>query len=263
VPVEAPEACLRHGGILDAVPGSSTLNDQPTNFAFSRPRHPAAFLLFVLIVGGGMAFARGPIVLAGTAFVFAHLALRAEGRRPRAELPFLGIAVVVFLAHALLGRFEAEATRSAILLALRLLALVYLTRWSVRTFLPGAAQWLLALPIPARPRPLALAFESARISTAMLPLAAREAEQQTLALRARGIRPGGGLGGRARFTAAWLLPFLGTMLRLGDALADALHARGYVPATRRTTLAREPWTLADALLLLVAALLAGGLVRGV
>jgi energy-coupling factor transporter transmembrane protein EcfT len=263
VPIEAPQRPPPARRKLNAVPGSPTLNDPPTNLAVPRPRHPAAFLLFVLIVGAGIAFARGPFVLAATAVGFAFLTLRAEGRRPRDEAPFLGLAVVLFLAHAIFARFEPQATLGAVLLALRLLALVYLTRWSVRTFLPGAAQWLLGLPIPSRPRPLALVFESARISTAMLPLAAREAEAQTLALRARGIRPGGGLGGRARFTAAWLLPFLGTMLRLGDALADALHARGYVPAARRTTLARERWTVADELLLLVAVALAGGLIRGI
>ncbi|HET9950347.1 MAG TPA: hypothetical protein VFS09_01000 [Candidatus Eisenbacteria bacterium] len=228
-----------------------------------RPRHPAAYLTFALAAGAGISFARGPIVLAAVALLFAALALRAEGKRLRHEIPLLGLAAILFLAHALLARFEPGATRGALLLALRLLALVYLTRWSVRAFLPGAAQWLLALPIPSRPRPLLLAFESARIATAMLPLAAREAESQTSALRARGIAPGRGFGGRSRFTAAWLLPFLGTMLRLGDALADALHARGYVAGARRAGLPREPWIAADTLLILAGALLAGGLIRGI
>ena len=264
MPVEAPSARLRrHGGMLNAVPGSPTPNHSPPTEAFTRPRHPAAFLAFAFLLGGGIALARGPIALAATALAVAYLALKVEGKRPRNEAPFLGLALILFLAHAILARFEAGATRGAILLALRLLALVYLTRWSARSFLPGAAQWLLTLPIPSRPRPLVLAFESARMSTAMLPLAAREAEFQTLALRARGIRPGRGFGGRARFTAAWLLPFLGTMLRLGDALADALHARGYVPATRRTALPRERWAAADTILVLIGAVAAGVLIRGV
>jgi len=228
-----------------------------------RPRHPAAFLTFALAAGAGISFARGPIALAAAAIVFASLALRAEGKRPRHEAPLLALAAILFLAHALLARFEANATRAALLLAFRLLALVYLTRWSARSFLPAAAQWLLALPIPSRPRPLALAFESARFSTAMLPLAAREAESQTAALRARGIIPGRGFGGRSRFTAAWLLPFLGTMLRLGDALADALHARGYVPGARRAGLPRDSWIAADTGLILAGAVLAGVLIRGI
>ena len=97
----------------------------------------------------------------------------------------------------------------------------------------------------------------------MLPLAAREAESQTAALRARGIAPGRGFGGRSRFTAAWLLPFLGTMLRLGDALADALHARGYVAGARRTGLPSEAWIAADLGLVLAGILLAEVLIRGV
>jgi energy-coupling factor transporter transmembrane protein EcfT len=245
------------------VPGSPTLTDPIPRSAVTRPRHPAAFLVFALIAGAGIALARGPIVLAATAFLFAYLALRIEGRRPRLEAPFLGLALILFLAHALLGRFAPEATRAALLLAFRLLALVYLTRWAVRSFLPAAARWLLGLPIPSRPRALALTFESARIAASMLPLAAREAEAQTLALRARGIGPGHGFGGRARFLATWILPFLGTMLRLGDALADALHARGYVPATRRRSLPIGRWIAADSGLVLVGFCLAGVLVRGV
>jgi energy-coupling factor transporter transmembrane protein EcfT len=65
----------------------------------------------------------------------------------------------------------------------------------------------------------------------------REAEQHAVALRARGLSPGRGLAGRARYLAAWFLPFLGTMLRLSDAFSDALLARGYaLGATRRSGL---------------------------
>lgn len=245
------------------MPGSPSLNHPDTTRAIPRPRHPAAYLTFALAAGVGISFARGPIALAAAVALFATLALRAEGKRLRHEAPLLGLAVVIFLAHALLARFAPAGTRSALLLALRLLALVYLTRWSVRSFLPASAQWLLALPIPSRPRAVALAFESARFSTALLPLAAREAEAQTSALRARGITPGRGFGGRSRFTAAWLLPFLGTMLRLGDALADALQARGYVAGARRAGLPRDPWIAADVGLVLIGALLAGVLIRGV
>ena len=244
------------------MPGSPERNDPTIDIAPARPRHPAALLAFALAAGAGISFARAPILLALTALLFAALTLQAEGKRPRGELPFLALAVILFLAHALLARFQAGATVAAALLALRLLALVYLTRWAVKTFLPSAAQWLLEQPIPTRPRPLALAVESARLSTALLPLAAKEAEAQTLALRARGIRTGRGLAGRARFTAAWLLPFLGTMLRLGDGLADALLARGYTPGRRRVGLARAPWTFADAGVILLGVALAGVLYRG-
>ena len=245
------------------MPGSPERNEPTTHPASARPRHPAALLAFTLAAGVGISFARAPILLALTVIVFAALALRAEGKRPLAELPFLGLAMILFLAHALLARFQPEPTIDAALLALRLLALVYLTRWAVRTFLPGAAQWLLEQPIPARPRALALAVESARLSAALLPLAAKEAEAQTFALRARGIRPGRGFTGRARFTAAWLLPFLGTMLRVGDALADALHARGYTPGKRRVGLARAPWAWADAGVIVLGIAIAGALVRGI
>ena len=244
------------------MPGSPERNNPTTHPASARPRHPAALLAFALAAGVGISFARAPILLALTAVAFATLALRAEGKRPRAELPFLGLAAILFLAHAILARFEPHATLAAALLALRLLALVYLTRWAVKTFLPGAAQWLLEQPIPTRPRPLGLAIESARLSAALLPLAAREAEAQTLALRARGIRAGAGITGRARFTAAWLLPFLGTMLRVGDSLADALHARGYTPGKRRAGLARAPWAWADAGVILLGIAIAGVLFRG-
>jgi energy-coupling factor transporter transmembrane protein EcfT len=244
------------------VPGTPERNDPTHHPASVRPRHPAALLAFALAAGAGISFARAPILHAITALAFAALALKAEGKRPRHELPFLALAAVLFLAHAIFYRFEPRATIAAALLALRLLALVYLTRWAVKTFLPGAAQWLLEQPMPTRPRPLALAMESARLSTALLPLAVREAEAQTLALKARGIRSGRGLTGRARFTAAWLLPFLGSMLRVGDALADALHARGYTPGKRRVGLARASWTLADAGVIVLGIAIAGALYRG-
>ena len=86
----------------------------------------------------------------------------------------------------------------------------------------------MGLKPPARPRFLLLLAESARLAAGLLPLALREAEQHVTALRGRGIRPGRGLRGWTRYVLAWFLPFLGTMLRVGDAYADALTARGYV-----------------------------------
>jgi energy-coupling factor transporter transmembrane protein EcfT len=238
------------------------IDSQPER-ASIRPRHPAALLGFTLLVAAGISLARAPIALGMAVAVLAFMALRVERRRLRDELPLGGLAAVLFLAHALLARFEPAATMMAALRALRLLALVYLTRWASRAFLPAAARWLLSLPLPSRPRVLHMAAESARLSAAILPLAAREAESQTLALRARGIRSGGGVAGRARFVAAWLLPFLGTMLRVGDSLADALHARGYVAGAPRAAAVPLRWSIPDAFVMAGGLLAAGVLVRGI
>ncbi|HEY6100260.1 MAG TPA: hypothetical protein VIW03_12565 [Anaeromyxobacter sp.] len=226
------------------------------------PRHPAGLLAFAALMAAGISLARAPFALAAAAAALAAMSLRVEGKRWRGELPLLGLAAILFAAHAILARFDPAATRVAVLLALRLLALVYLTRWAARAFLPAAARWMLGLRLPSHPRALALGVESARLSAAILPLAAREAEAQTAALRARGIRPGRGVGGRARFTAAWLLPFLGTMLRVGDAYADALHARGYVPGARRQWAERPAWRAIDGAAVAAGALLAGILIYG-
>jgi energy-coupling factor transporter transmembrane protein EcfT len=248
---------------LDAVPGSPEPFDPPPPKATLRPRHPAALLTFTLLVSVGIALANAPLALTLLVVAFAALALRAEGKRPRGEVPFLALAAVLFLAHAALGRFHPAPTAGALLLALRLLGLVYVTRWAARSFLPGAAHWLLQWPLPPRPRALALAAESARFAAVLLPMAAREAEGQTTALRARGVRAARGWGGRARFAAAWLLPFLGSMLRVGDAMSDALQARGYRAGARRRGLETPAWGAVDVGLLLLGAALAGVLVRGV
>lgn len=245
------------------MPGSPERIDPTPQPATFRPRHPAALLTFTLLVATGIAFARAPVALAILVVAFAGLALRAEGKRPPGELPFLALASILFLAHALFAQFRPAPTVEALLLALRLLGLVYLTRWAARSFLPGAAHWLLQLPLPPRSRALALAAESARFAAVLLPVAVREAEAQTMALRARGVRTGAGLGGRARFTAAWLLPFLGSMLRVGDAMSDALQSRGYRPGTRRRGMARPAFRAADVGVLLLGSLVAGALIRGV
>ena len=245
------------------MPGAPSAIDSKTGRAPARPRHPVALLLFTLLAAAGITLAGAPIVLAATVVGFAALALRAEGRPVREEVPLAGLAGVLFLAHALLARFQPDAVGVAALLALRLLALIYLTRWAARSFLSGAARWMLGLPLPPRPRALRLAAESGRLAAAVLPLAAREAESQTLALRARGIWAAGGVAGRARFVAAWLLPFLGTMLRVGDALADALHARGYVAGAPRAAASPPRWAVRDAAVVIVGALVAGALIRGV
>jgi energy-coupling factor transporter transmembrane protein EcfT len=168
--------------------------------------------------------------------------LRVEGRSPRSELNLWVLAAVLFLAHSLLSGLPfGEAVRPAGLIALRLLALLYLLRWAARSFLGRAARWMLALPFPARPRLVAFPLESARHAVALAPLAMREADHQHAALRARGLSPGGGIRGRARYVAAWLLPFLGTMLRIGESYADALVARGYVPGSPRRSALRVSW----------------------
>jgi energy-coupling factor transporter transmembrane protein EcfT len=208
----------------------------------ARPLHPAALLLACALVGVGLALGRSALDLAVCSVLGAGFALRVEGRSLRSEVPLLTLALVVFLAHALLsGRPTPEAAKGAALIALRLLALLYLLRWAARAFLGSAARWLLALPIPTRPRALFLPVESARHALALTPIALREAEQQHQALRARGLRPGRGAAGRARYLAAWFLPFLGTMLRLGESYADALAARGYALGARRRSGLRVTW----------------------
>ncbi len=207
-----------------------------------RPIHPAALLIACALVGAGLALTHAPLDLALFAVIAGTLTLRVEGRTLRAEAPLLLLALVVFLAHTLLsGQPIAEAARPAALIALRLLALLYLLRWAARAFLGNAARWMLSLPIPTRPRPLLHLAESARHALALTPLALREAEQQHMALRARGLRATKGIAGRARFLAAWLLPFLGTMLRLGDSYGEALLARGYVAGSRRRSGLQIAW----------------------
>lgn len=204
-----------------------------------RPVHPAALLVCCALLGAGVSFARAPLWIGLFAALAMAMALRVEGRPLRGEATLLGLAAIVFAAHLLLGgRPPREAAAPSAAIALRLLGLLYLTRWAARSFLPRAARWLFARPGPRGPRPLAVLFESGRMTLALLPVALREAEQQHLAIRARGLGAGRGAGGRARYLAAWLLPFLATMLRVGDAYGDALLARGYAPgAPRRSGLA--------------------------
>jgi energy-coupling factor transporter transmembrane protein EcfT len=99
------------------------------------------------------------------------------------------------------------------------------------------------------------------MTLALLPLALGEAERQHLALRARALRPGRGLGGRARYLAAWLLPYLGTMLRVGDSYGEALHARGYALGAPRRGSASYRWAAPEAAGVLLSAAAAAWLVR--
>lgn len=229
------------------MPGSPESGESKPTSTFRRPLHPAAALLGCAALGVGVSLVRAWIPLAVLAALFFLATLRVERRRARAELPFLLLALVLFLAHLFLaGSPPREALRPSGLIALRLLALVYLTRWAARAVLPGAARWLFGHRGPTRPRPLALLFESGRMTFALLPLAIAEAERQHTALRARGIRPGRGLTGRARYVAAWLLPYLGTMLRVGDAYGEALQARGYVLGGPRRAAASFTWGAREA-----------------
>jgi energy-coupling factor transporter transmembrane protein EcfT len=230
----------------------------------ARPIHPAALLLACALLGTGLALGRSALDLAVFSVLGAGFALRAEGRALRSELPLLTLALIVFLAHALLsGRPTPEATKAAALIALRLLALLYLLRWAARAFLGSAARWLLSLPIPRRPRLLLLPVESARHALALTPIALREAEQQHQALNARGLRPGRGAAGRARYLAAWLLPFLGTMLRVGESYGDALAVRGYTLGARRRSGLRVTWGWAEMGAIAGGAASAAWLLRGV
>ena len=230
----------------------------------ARPIHPAALLLACALVGVGLALGRSALDLAVFSVLGAGFALRAEGRTLRSELPLLTLALIVFLAHALLsGRPTPEVAKAAALIALRLLALLYLLRWAARAFLGSAARWLLSFPIPRRPRLLLLPVESARHALALTPIALREAEQQHLALSARGLRPGRGAAGRARYLAAWLLPFLGTMLRVGESYGDALSVRGYTLGARRRSGLKTTWGWAEMGAIAGGAASAAWLLRGV
>ena len=244
------------------MPGSPR-HDAPTPETHaSRPIHPAALLLACAAAGVGLALASSVPVLALFAALGCALALRAEGKTLRAELPLLLLAAVVFAAHTFLsGKPVAEAIRPAGLIALRLLALLYLVRWAARVFLSSAARWLASMPVPRRPRFLLLAAESGRHALALTPRAIREAEMQHVALRARGFRAGNSLGGRARYTAAWMLPFLGTMLRLGESYGEALEVRGYVMGSRRRSGLALRWGWPEVLVLASGALILALLLR--
>lgn len=246
------------------MPGSPRSDSTNLDRSTTRPIHPAALLLACALVGLGVSLGRSPVDLAIVAALAAALALRLEGRTLSTELPLLTLALVVFLAHTLLsGRPFSEAAIPAALIALRLLALLYLLRWSARAFLGEAARWLLSLPIPPRPRALVLAVESGRHALALAPLALREAEHQHVALRARGLKPSKGAAGRARYVAAWLLPFLGTMLRLGECYGESLAARGYRIGARRRAGRDWNWGWVECAALLGGAAAAAWLIRGV
>jgi energy-coupling factor transporter transmembrane protein EcfT len=210
----------------------------------------------------GLALTRSPLDLAVLALVAGAASLRIEGRSARDEAPVWGLAAVVFLAHALLSGDPARNARPAALIALRLLALLYLTRWAARSFLGRAARWALGFPLPVRVPAVALPIESGRHAMALVPLAVREAGRQHEALRARGAAPGRGPAGRARYAAAWLLPFLGTMLRLGESYADALAARGYRMGAARGAAVPAAWGWRESLTVAGAAAGAAWLLHG-
>jgi energy-coupling factor transporter transmembrane protein EcfT len=212
----------------------------------TRALHPAASLLSLALLGAGLTMGRSWPDLAVAAMILAFAALRVERGSLRGEAPLLGLTLVVFLAHVIgAGRGFKAALGPSAAIAFRLLALLYLIRWAARATLGRSARWLMSMRPPSRPRFVMLLVESGRLTAALLPLAAREAEQHVFALRARGIRAGRGIGGSARYLLAWFLPFLGTMLRIGDAYADALVTRGYVLGRPRRTGLRLGWGLRE------------------
>jgi len=244
------------------VPGSPESDEAKPRTHIRRPLHPGASLYFCAGLLLALSFVRGPAPLAASAVVLMAAALRVERRPLRGEAPLLLLALIVFAAHLFLsGRPPREALLPAAEVALRLLALLYLLRWAARAVLPLAARWLFGRSGPRRPRPLALLFESGRMTLALLPLALREAERQHLALRARAMRPGRGLAGRARYVAAWFLPYLGTMLRVGDAYGEALHARGYAMGAPRRASVSFRWGAAEGAVLLLTTLAAAWMIR--
>jgi len=211
------------------VPGSPEPDDAHPKGNRRSTLHPLAWLVSLTLVAGALAMTRSWIDLAAAAGLLAVLALRAERRPARNEAPLVGLALLVLLAHVVAaGKEYRAALAPAAVIACRLLALLYFLRWTARAAPGSVARSLMGLNPTARPRFLLLLAESARLTAGLLPLALREAEQHVTALRGRGLRPGSGLRGWTRYVLAWFLPFLGTMLRVGDAYADALTARGYV-----------------------------------
>ncbi len=228
----------------------------------TRPLHPLAWILALALLGAGLAVDRSWIDLGVAASLLALAALRAEGKTVRGEVPLLALALLVFTTHVIASRGARSALGGSAAIAFRLLALVYLLRWAARGALGRAARWLMGMRPPSSPRVLVRMIESARLTAALLPLALREAEQHVTALHARGIRLGSGLRGAARYLAAWFLPFLGTMLRVGDAYADALTTRGYrAGGARRSGLALA-WGLREWGAVLGSAASAAWLLRG-
>jgi len=246
------------------VPGSPQSDSNNVIQPRTRVLHPAALLLTCALFGLGLTLGGSIPDLALSAALLATMTLRAESRPVRDELPLWGLALVVFLANLLIGGvpFPARLERGAAI-ALRLLALLYLLRWSARAWLGRAGRWLLTLQAPSRPRVLLLAMESARHSAALVPLAVRESAQQHDALRARGFASGRGLKARARYIAAWLLPFLGTMLRLSESYLDALTVRGYRMGASRTPGVAEAWGLPEVAVVAIGSLGAAWLLRGI
>jgi energy-coupling factor transporter transmembrane protein EcfT len=245
------------------VPGSPQPNSTDRSHPRPRALHPGALLLAALLAGIGIAFGGSPLDLAICAAITAAMSLRTEARSPRDEIPLWGLAAVAFLAHALFpGQPPRIRIENAATIALRFLTLLYLLRWAARAWLGRAARWLLSLRIPTGIRPLLLALESARHAVALTPLAIREAGEQHQALRARGLKPGPGASGRARYLAAWLLPFLGTMLRLSESYGDTLMARGYRLGARRGAATVEVWGWPETGLLAGGTLCAAWLLRG-
>ena len=246
------------------VPGSPETDRLTPSRTTTRAVHPAALLLACLAAGLGIALTVSTPALAVAAVLFLTLTLRAERKTLAAETPLLAIALIVFAAHTLLSGVPVrQALGPAATIALRLLALLYLLRWAARTFLGGAARWALSLRLPRRPRWLLHALESGRHALTLTPRAIQEAEHQHMAMRARGLRPGKGFGGRGRYLAAWVLPFLGTMLRLGESYEEALLARGYVLGAARRSGQVLAWGLPEIMVLVLGALTAAALLRGV
>jgi energy-coupling factor transporter transmembrane protein EcfT len=246
------------------VPGSPETDVRKPSRTTTRAIHPAALLLACSAAGLGIALTSSLFALAASAVITFALALRTERRPIQAEVPLLVLALIVFAAHTLLSAAPVpQAVGPAGAIALRLLALLYLLRYAARSFLGGAARWALSLPLPGRPRWLLQALESGRHALTLTPRAIREAEQQHMALRARGLHSGQGLGGRARYLAAWVLPFLGTMLRLGESYEEALLVRGYALGAPRRSGQVLAWGLPEVTVLILGALTAAALLRGV
>ncbi|HMI30492.1 MAG TPA: hypothetical protein VK527_02050, partial [Candidatus Limnocylindrales bacterium] len=81
------------------MPGSPEPDDLNPKPSGTRALHPLAWLVSLALIASALAMARSWIDLAAAAGLLAFAALRAESRPARSEIPILGLALIVFLAH--------------------------------------------------------------------------------------------------------------------------------------------------------------------
>jgi energy-coupling factor transport system ATP-binding protein len=157
-------------------------------------------------------------------------------------------AVVLFGAQVVHSGLAFAARRVVQIVAL-VVASTAATRGVSALELARSVAWLLA-PLRAAGAPVDGVAFAGGVGLASAGAMTRELERIELAWRARGIEPAElGLRGRLRVRARLVVPFMVVVFRRAHALADALHARGFVPGQRRTHWRAPRIAAADLLLL--------------